>query len=1477
MRDDFLKQTITEIAKGVGYRCSNPDCARPTVAANAEQTGVITIGVAAHICAASPGGARYNAAQTREARRSRDNGIWLCQNCGRLIDVDPGKFTAELLVGWKRTAQERAFRELVAPGLPTPTEEAARIGLLAASDDASAVNVEFVARFQNVHAAAADDLSTYTRGPLWGRTQVELTLTLLDEANGPPFSIGKLPPALEVAPEITLVAPPGTGKTTTVLQLARHVLAGNAIVPLYFRLGDVPDGNGGLLATLSQRAAFKNIAHDDFVALAERGRLLLVLDGWNELDAAARKRIRLDLDRIRLDWPHVRIVATTRRQVLDVPIGGPRIAIELLSEDQQMAIARAQSGEAGVKIVDDAWRTDGVRQLIATPLYLSALLMGASHDARPTTKEEVLRLFVEQHERASEHAETLNAILLGCHASVLRTLAHHLNGAASTAMAESDARRVVVDALTELRQQGQMTGQPEPSAVLDVLTNHHVLMRSGSGNGTISFQHQQFQEWFASYDVEALMHRSAGGDSAAQVRLRAAVLDQPAWEESILFAAERVSRAKDGAAIVAHSVRLALAIDPMLAAEMIYRSGDGVWEEVRADVMGFVDRWHKPGKVDRAVRFMIMTGRPEFAPHIWPLASSTNSQVQLPTLRTAPRFRPSVLGPDLASKVAVLPDETREHLLALIASESGVDGMELATELAKTDPSPKVQAEVVQYLLFRRAERHASALLAAAHEETWALVASRGYADEVSDPVTAKRLAAERDKMLAAAKTPTERLRFLLNESASEPDRDAKIAAAIADPDFPAKDQQGGSSLHFAQERAPAAVLQGLRRRIEAGLELPFHANDFLDQLDVVDDGPIAATILDISRDKYGDNKLAVLAGPKTTGALIDKFLACAVALRADRKNGQLSDEYHRLKSRVRTTRPLTFVEALIARANTDDLIHIYALCDLASAHGDTNDRNTTIAVDAKAKSTLIGILRRWVEVVITSPKSRRWDLNEVSNTIGRFGFRELVPELIRLLDEELARLAKARDGFREAQRRGDIEATSDARMGYGNQYQQAFSLVGGDDVARAVVKYLEHPEFGFEAAVVLKSVSDKQLKVPEPDFFRRWPWFDDVAAARAARTAAAVAEPANSYADPIWAAIDRLAKPASDKPNQELAIKLSRIALAMPHRNQDALIARVMALPQPLTSKRELLAAMAMDGQVLDARVVMQAIDDWIADAGTDPNKAWHKRQNTWEIEPWLELLPYTDNPDSVIEGLAKVKAFYQQGWAQRWERVLTAVAVMPGPAGEALLAKLARAHKDIATEFEWMKDILRHNTASAVLLYVDLFMEGVFGTESHGPDAWHVGRELAPYVAKFPELKAELKKRYETAPIQGKGRAMLEHLFGEIGDDDDLVAMVRKYAANEQPYDQRMDRAVYAVAVQEIPVSEGSNSYNIHPASVGAVRKTLFSMLDMKTGEAALARQCLSAVDRLRDEHGIAANDPRHPDVMSDKPWPEEAALTQ
>ena len=300
MRDDFSKQTISDIARGVGYRCSNPECGRPTVGANAQQDGVVTIGVAAHICAASPGGPRYDIAQTQEARRARDNGIWLCQNCGRLVDADAQKFTIEVLTNWKRMAQGRAFRELVSPDARVRDEDVARVGSIIASDNASAADSSLDSLFERVYAAASADLAALKRTPIWSGSSVELTLRLYDDPSSSSFSISKLPMAVEIAPEVVIVAPPGTGKTTTLLQLASQMLAANSIVPLYFRLAD---WSGGLIESLRQRSAFRDINYDDLHHLIKDGRVLLLLDGWNELDETTKRNFRREIEQIRREYP----------------------------------------------------------------------------------------------------------------------------------------------------------------------------------------------------------------------------------------------------------------------------------------------------------------------------------------------------------------------------------------------------------------------------------------------------------------------------------------------------------------------------------------------------------------------------------------------------------------------------------------------------------------------------------------------------------------------------------------------------------------------------------------------------------------------------------------------------------------------------------------------------------------------------------------------------------------------------------------------------------------------------------------------------------------------------------------------------------------------------------------------------------------------------------------------------------------------
>lgn len=109
-RDDFSRPVVDRLAKRVGMRCSCPDCRMPTSGPDGDG-GVTNIGVAAHITAASPGGARYDEALTSDVRSSITNGIWLCQTHAKLVDDDELTYTPAVLRDWKETAEHMAALE----------------------------------------------------------------------------------------------------------------------------------------------------------------------------------------------------------------------------------------------------------------------------------------------------------------------------------------------------------------------------------------------------------------------------------------------------------------------------------------------------------------------------------------------------------------------------------------------------------------------------------------------------------------------------------------------------------------------------------------------------------------------------------------------------------------------------------------------------------------------------------------------------------------------------------------------------------------------------------------------------------------------------------------------------------------------------------------------------------------------------------------------------------------------------------------------------------------------------------------------------------------------------------------------------------------------------------------------------------------------------------------------------------------------
>jgi hypothetical protein len=108
MRDDFRNGVKATLGKRASYVCSNPDCRKATVGPGSEADSTVSIGVAAHITGASPGGPRYDASLTSSERAGSGNGVWLCETCGKVVDSDVPKYTVELLQRWKAEAEERA-------------------------------------------------------------------------------------------------------------------------------------------------------------------------------------------------------------------------------------------------------------------------------------------------------------------------------------------------------------------------------------------------------------------------------------------------------------------------------------------------------------------------------------------------------------------------------------------------------------------------------------------------------------------------------------------------------------------------------------------------------------------------------------------------------------------------------------------------------------------------------------------------------------------------------------------------------------------------------------------------------------------------------------------------------------------------------------------------------------------------------------------------------------------------------------------------------------------------------------------------------------------------------------------------------------------------------------------------------------------------------------------------------------------------
>lgn len=1400
---------------------------------------MISIGEASHITAAAPGGPRYDPTLTNEERKSPENGIWLCKDHAKAVDSKDPYFTVKLLKEWKQQANEATWRSVVEnvpfpPAPSTPTDDELRARLM---------------------RAAAADLAVFRRAGKWPASSISLTLKI--DQISEPVSTNALARAVTTFEDLILVAAPGMGKTTTIFQVADGIVEAQVGAPIIIPLGEWATMRDGLLGSVLRRASYAGISQTDLQRVAAAPGVVLLLDGWNELDSSARERARVEITRLKGELPEIGLVISTRQQALDIPFVGTRVDLLPLRDLDQMAIAREIRGDVGERLIDHAWRTPGVRELVSIPLYLTSLLASPEDHSFPTTKEEVLRHFVSALEQDAGKCAVLLEATGGFQTSYLEALAVRMTVDANTSVTDADARRIVNGASRNLVATDQLVSlTTQPDKILDALVNEHVLVRASDNEG-LSFQHQQFQEWFASHEVERLM-LIAVTDPAVMERLRAEVLNCRSWTESILFAIERTSRGNQtqkGASAAA--ILAGFDVDPLLAAEMIFRSDDDVWKVVAREIRSRIQRWHTPGKLDRAVRFMVSTGRSEFIDLLWPLLTHENDQIHLGALRAADRFRPAVFGNDAAERLAGLPPKVRRHVLSEIASNSGMEGLDLATAVAKADVDLDVKVAVAHSLSFRRAGRHLVDLLRDADNTVYDRLAQQSSFENVDDAEIRRRLNTALERQKAAELSARERLLILLRSEPSG-NTSCEVITLLSDLDINKREDHDRHLIWELNERYPEAVAEAVLRRLRARRELFYGADDILAASGyVLEDSDLLEIALGdtTSYDGNADAAASVL-GPHAVAVMIDAYLEAWSRLR-NKDSGYdraAQDRFSLLRQRLARTQGTSLVAAIAARsdsAKNEELAQLAHLFSNRSLEEDGRGR----PFNSEGSESIARLAETWASRLLEDRSASRSAKADIARMIGHAPTPALLPTLQRLLDDNL-RLYHEFCEAAKASKWRDRAAVTQAQNPHLHEYQTALIAIRAPETFDLVAGYLTHEHFGECAARILAVQWAEECEPKEDRRLMGGIDFSRVSARRSARQT----RPNESCpeADAIFAAVETLISDGTREEQHKRAVVLGSIGARLPHGNRAAVFEKLIACA-PRQPRAALVLGLVLSGEDVPMHLIAKGIYETLEDAKAH---TWILTDGeSYQLRDWLRLLPFGMPLAQIPEIIARLPD------AQRTPRMLEEMIRNLGQStpmgGQHVLFELAEDDPRLYQDHQWQKSVMGLQGEHSARGIVDLILSGKLN------EASAYGRlhdEIARLLRDNPETRAHVHDLLRDGP-KTKGMELLVHGLAQNPTPDDVVLLVKCEVATQRSF--LAWRSIETAVTAHVPSETWRGAFDVMPIPSTWLRRELLALTG-DGGKNDPAARCLTEIDKVRDRYGAPDAEPRHPHLASGRPWP-------
>jgi hypothetical protein len=1341
-------------------------------------------------------------------------------------------------------------------------------------------------RAREAATQVADDWDRTFRNP--DRPVIGLNAVRLDERDYPVETVTteSLSTVLSEGQRIILEAPAGSGKTTTLVQIAQHILGAGGLALLVDLPNWVRSGKGVLQYVVDQpQFTSRDLNATLLSKLRGAQPLVLLLNGWNEVSVTAVEAADAALRELDRNFRAATIVVATRvHRLMPQLRGAYRLELKPLGRPQRDEYLRLALGESAHSLQVKLDNSPVLDSITRTPLFLAELTdLHRSGKDIPLTKMGVLAAVIDAVEQSPEHRVSLEqAPLRGKASEYLRALSMKMTERGETKIAEADARAVVNSVSTTLRVAEQIVNIPDPGEILDELSKRHVLVQPHQDEVLFGFQHQQFQELFAAGSLNLrLIDLIAGKNRFDDRKFVASYVNEPRWGESLRMLAEDIGASggdKKIAEVGTKLVRMAFEVDPIFAGELVRWCGAEVWKEVRNEIGAGLRAWYDtPDRNYKrcALAAMLATGSDDFKDLVLPLLTDPNNQIRLAVYHCGVEFLPSSLGAHWAVVVQGWSEDARLDLLLQLAHDPWLAGT--VERFALADPSPKIKWNAARQLSWYGFTDRVENLLGRLSDGDFRMALGSLHPEEIPTSLRPRAVEAY-EAMCRESVDAFERLRILrLLQGFGEQRIVERMKSELEGLDdkqlLIGNDGRTKWALDEVRKSDPQWVNDWLARKVLDGSTRIGGLSEMVTKLPAKErELLLVRSSSELLQPNEQYRVLPLLA------AAADEELAARVFGRACEIRREVSNAppydmpkwnlFRQQEDLLKAIAPKILLAGLSHKLDKEpETTELSVLTDVLGSFGPSaNDVRKSLSDDMREK--LHGYLKRAVAQG-ADPKglsaSVRAHFAVLLAQVGRAGD---MPDLRRLIEADLIR-------YREmlvARMKGD---RSIDQVSYVMLYIAAVTNADPEHVDGVLLELLREPEYERFAAEALvrratKSDGPPTLQNNRLEFGKIW------AAREGKGTEEFVEERRSRYSDAIRALAENLLNErsaATDQRMVEYRLKPICSALAALDAQRSAkLILEVMAFPGPHDGYTRVasLESLVIAGGSLTLAEMMNVLGPTIEELRKDLSND----QNRWLLNRCLSVLPFADPP---TEGIAKIREILSGIRFRAYDSSGLVAALGASRCAEAMDLLMELAGPDgsrvEAIGEPWIRAVaqLGGKRSNQVLAsFVD--PNAKLFTMDFLPDHRHGGL-LAGLLAHRAEEDCEFKTelfRLANGDLPHAKRMLLAQTFACFQKEDDLVAGLSVLRDDYSGVPYEILRSIESVFLERLPYGTQGNVFTLAPRGSNALRRRLLEMAQTDPARKRSAFALLGQIEVWRLEYGRPMNEPRHPAIESDTPWP-------